>query len=47
VGGHERIKGKVYDEGLHNVYRSQNIVKIMTSKKMGWVEHVASTRYDY
>jgi hypothetical protein len=36
--GHQ---GKVHNEELYNLYPSPNIIRIMKSKRMRWVRHLA------
>jgi hypothetical protein len=37
AGGWRRL----HDEGLHNLYASTNIVRVMKSRRMRWAGHVA------
>jgi hypothetical protein len=39
----EVIRGwrKLHNEELHNLYRSPSIIRIIKSRRMGWVGHVA------
>jgi hypothetical protein len=37
VGGCIRL----HDEELHNLYASQNIIRVIKSRRMRWVVHVA------
>jgi hypothetical protein len=32
---------KLHNEGLHNLFSSPSIIRIITSRRMGWTEHVA------
>jgi hypothetical protein len=32
---------RLHNEELHNSYSSQNIIRMMKSRKMRWAEHVA------
>jgi hypothetical protein len=32
------------NEELHNVYASLHVIRVIKSRRMRWVEHVASTR---
>jgi hypothetical protein len=32
---------KLYNEVLHNLYSSPSIIRIIRSRRMGWVGHVA------
>jgi len=34
--------GILHEEGLHNLYASPNIVRMIKSRKIRWVGHVAS-----
>jgi hypothetical protein len=34
---------KLHNEELHKSYTLQNIIKVVTSKRMTWAGHVAST----
>jgi hypothetical protein len=34
---------KLHDEELHNLYSSPNLIRMNKSRRMRWVEHVAST----
>jgi len=40
AGGWRRLR----DEALHNLYTSLNIVRVITSRRMGWTVHVARMR---
>jgi hypothetical protein len=35
---------KFYNDGLHSLYSSPNIVRVIKSRRMRWVEHVARLR---
>jgi hypothetical protein len=35
-----RVKGKVHDEELHNMFSSRNILRMITSRRMRWEVHV-------
>jgi hypothetical protein len=37
AGGWRRL----HDEELHNLYMSSNIIQVIKSKRMRWLEHVA------
>jgi hypothetical protein len=37
TGGWRRL----YNEELHDLYTSPNIIRVIKSKRMSWVEHVA------
>jgi hypothetical protein len=37
----DRSWRKLHNDELHNLYSSLNIVRVIKSRKMGWVEHVA------
>jgi hypothetical protein len=37
VAGDQR---RLYNEELHNLYTSPNIIRVITSKKMRWAGHV-------
>jgi hypothetical protein len=37
AGGWENL----HNEELHNLYSQSNIIRVMKSRGMGWVEHVA------
>jgi hypothetical protein len=39
VGGWRRL----HNEQLHNLYASQNIIRVIISSRMGWEGHVART----
>jgi hypothetical protein len=32
---------KLHNEGLHNLYSSPNIIRMMKSRRIRWAEHVA------
>jgi hypothetical protein len=32
---------KLYNEELHNLYSSPNIIRMIKSRRMGWTGHVA------
>jgi hypothetical protein len=32
---------ELHNEELHNLYPSPNIIRMMKSRKMGWVRHAA------
>jgi hypothetical protein len=34
---------RLYNEELHNLYNSANIVRVMKSSRMAWAGHVART----
>jgi hypothetical protein len=34
---------KLQNEELHNLYSSPNIIRIIKSRRMGWVGHIACT----
>jgi hypothetical protein len=34
---------KLHNEELNDLYSSPNIIRVITSRRMGWVGHVAST----
>jgi len=34
----------MHNEELHNLYASQNIITVMTSRSIGWVGHVTYMR---
>jgi hypothetical protein len=40
----EMLEGwrKLHNEGLHNLYSSPNIIRMIQSRKMRWAGHVAS-----
>jgi hypothetical protein len=35
---------KLHNEELHNLYSSPSIIRMITSRRMGWVGHVACMR---
>jgi hypothetical protein len=35
---------KLHNEELHSLYSSPSIIRMIKSRRMGWVEHVACTR---
>jgi hypothetical protein len=52
--GHKRDEAtggwrKLHNENLHNVYCSPNIIKLIKSRRMKWVEHVVlmDTKNEY
>jgi hypothetical protein len=36
---------RMYNEELHNLYASQNVVRVIKPTRMGWAWHVARTEY--
>jgi len=34
---------RLHDEELHNLHPSPNIIRVIKSRSVGWVEHVAQT----
>jgi hypothetical protein len=38
---------KLYNDGLHNLYSTLNIIRMIKSRRMRWVRHVAQVRNVY